>query len=242
MVAQNNVLNFSAGLLQTLATSRAKVDSYIMEQKAEIDRKAAWHQESLAKEQDDIIEATMDLKAVQSKRGLSDEVNEDSPSVGMAQQRESLKDQKEELCAKADLLQATLDKQEEKVKELKELERYHQAKAEEVRDLKRRVEQAKTMTVEDLTRGIINYSYLGLDFQSATNGRLKFAFTQLDAGDWNRPFSFTLSVTDEDLYEVHDCEPRLAASILTKLATEFNENDDLGRFILEMRKAFSTVV
>lgn len=38
-------------------------------------------------------------------------------------------------------------------------------RAREARSLKERVQEAKQTTVDDLTRGIVNYKYLGLDFQ-----------------------------------------------------------------------------
>jgi hypothetical protein len=39
------------------------------------------------------------------------------------------------------------------------------ARAEEARALMERVQEAKRTTVDDLTRGIVNYKYLGLDFE-----------------------------------------------------------------------------
>ena len=41
------------------------------------------------------------------------------------------------------------------------------ARAQDARALKERVGEAKQTTVDDLTRGIINYKYLGLDFEKS---------------------------------------------------------------------------
>jgi hypothetical protein len=41
------------------------------------------------------------------------------------------------------------------------------ARAQEAQALKERVKEAKKTTVDDLTRGIINYKYLGLDFEKS---------------------------------------------------------------------------
>jgi hypothetical protein len=41
------------------------------------------------------------------------------------------------------------------------------ARAQEAQALKERVREAKQTTVDDLTRGIINYKYLGLDFEKS---------------------------------------------------------------------------
>ena len=38
-------------------------------------------------------------------------------------------------------------------------------RAQDARSLKERVQEAKQTTVDDLTRGIVNYKYLGLDFE-----------------------------------------------------------------------------
>ena len=40
-------------------------------------------------------------------------------------------------------------------------------RAQEARDLKNRVKESKQTTIDDLTRGIVNYKHLGLDFQKA---------------------------------------------------------------------------
>lgn len=41
----------------------------------------------------------------------------------------------------------------------------HRLRARDARSLKERVQEAKKTTVDDLTRGIVNYKYLGLDFE-----------------------------------------------------------------------------
>ena len=46
----------------------------------------------------------------------------------------------------------------------------HRSKAEQVREQKARVADAKKTTVDDLTRGLVNYKYLGFDFVKSGNG------------------------------------------------------------------------
>ena len=48
-----------------------------------------------------------------------------------------------------------------------------QDRALETNSLKYNVESSKQATVTDLTRGIINYKYFGLDFEKADDGRLR---------------------------------------------------------------------
>jgi hypothetical protein len=43
----------------------------------------------------------------------------------------------------------------------------------EAQKLKENIESSKQATVNDLTRGIINYKYVGLDFEKAEDGRLR---------------------------------------------------------------------
>lgn len=57
--------------------------------------------------------------------------------------------------------------------ELKLVEKKERARADEASDMKRQVEEAKQTTVDDLTRGIVNYKFLGLDFEKAHDNRLK---------------------------------------------------------------------
>jgi len=44
------------------------------------------------------------------------------------------------------------------------------SRANEAKLLKDRVDEAKKTTVDDLTRGIVNYKYLGLDFNKTGGG------------------------------------------------------------------------
>jgi hypothetical protein len=56
---------------------------------------------------------------------------------------------------------------------LQQEEAKHRERAKEANDRKEKVEAAKQTTVDDLTRGIINYKFLGLDFEKAEDDRLK---------------------------------------------------------------------
>jgi hypothetical protein len=49
----------------------------------------------------------------------------------------------------------------------------HRDRADETSDLKKKIEEAKQTTVDDLTRGVLNYKFLGLDFEKAEDDRLK---------------------------------------------------------------------
>jgi hypothetical protein len=144
----------------------------------------------------------------------------------------------------------------------------HQSRAAHVREMKGKIEESKKTTVEDLTRGIVNYKYLGLDFEKAEGNRLRyvstyvpsvlcaivlflknnlptsrswssFTFTQLDAGEPSRAFSFQLYVTDDDIYQVDNCHPTIPASALSKMVDQLNKTDDLSGFVRKMSKLLS---
>jgi hypothetical protein len=64
---------------------------------------------------------------------------------------------------------------------LQEREAEHQSRAAEAREIKAKVEESKKTTVEDLTRGIVNYKYLGLDFEKAEGNRLRYVSMVIDS-------------------------------------------------------------
>jgi hypothetical protein len=58
--------------------------------------------------------------------------------------------------------------------DLEKEEKTEQARALEVRSKKEFAEESKKTTIEDLTRGIVNYKYLGLDFVKGENQSLRY--------------------------------------------------------------------
>jgi hypothetical protein len=58
------------------------------------------------------------------------------------------------------------------------MERAHQKeRAQKARKTKANIELSKRTTVDDLTQGIVNYKYLGLDFEKAENERLRYVIS-----------------------------------------------------------------
>ncbi|KAI2504272.1 Chromosome segregation protein Spc25 [Fragilaria crotonensis] len=225
---------FTTNLLETLASSRLKLIDYVERKKSEVDKDVEEYHKTLAQEEEQIQAQKETLKAVQSERGLSSE-------EGITQRREQLSVNKTLLEERVRTLQEEARKQELTVEELREEERLCRIKAEEAMDHKARVEESKNTTVDDLTRGIINYKYLGFDFVKAKGNGLRFSFTQLDAGDPKRCFSFVLTANADDVYEVDECRD-LDEDTLDRLVKQLNESDDLSAFMLGMRRAFSATV
>jgi hypothetical protein len=52
----------------------------------------------------------------------------------------------------------------------------HQDRLRQARQLQSTTELARQTTIDDLTHGIVNYKYLGLDFVKARDERLRYVF------------------------------------------------------------------
>jgi hypothetical protein len=65
-------------------------------------------------------------------------------------------------------------------------------------------------------------------------------FTLLDAKDPSRKFSFRMSVDDQDMFVVEDCQPFIQPDTLAQLLQQVNDTDrgqeDFSKLILSMRK------
>ena len=55
-----------------------------------------------------------------------------------------------------------------------EEEAIHRRKAKEIQFQKKEIEEAKSTTIEDLTMGLMNYKYVGLDFIKGEVGSLMY--------------------------------------------------------------------
>jgi len=79
---------------------------------------------------------------------------------------------------------------------------------------------------------------LGLQIQQVPDkGLLRFVFVHLDPCDPPRPFSFTLQLTGQSTYVVHDCAPPVADLPALLGALSHNPNHFFS-FVRGMRKAF----
>ncbi len=94
----------------------------------------------------------------------------------------------------------------------------------------------------DLTQGIRNFSYLGLDLQKAPGNRMKFVFTQIDQKNPSREFFFQFFVDDADKYQMDECIPLIPAPTLQAILTTLNEDNDITRFTVCMRREFVKMV
>lgn len=106
-----------------------------------------------------------------------------------------------------------------------------------------RVEEAKRVTVDDLSLGVLKYKTLGLNFERVADNTLKFSFTHLDPSDSGRKFFFVLNANDdEDLYEIVECEPPLHPRTIFSFVTDLNSSMDISTFVRDMRRGFSDLL
>ena len=287
---QDFSLGFSSSLVETLMVSRSKVDAFIEAQKAIIDSEVSAHNKRVSQEQALIDQQATNLVALRLERGLHDA---DTNTESLVHRKTDLITQQNRLKEQIITLKQKRAMQQKDLKgviplctsftfslprattpsplifstDLKKKEAEHQSRAAEARHMKAKVEESKKTTVEDLTRGIVNYKYLGLDFEKAEGNRLRcvlislfkirvknreswrahssrcsqynnssFTFTQLDAGEPSRPFSFQLNVNEEEVYEVDNCQPGIPSFALTKMTDDLNETDNLSAFVRDMSK------
>jgi len=99
--------------------------------------------------------------------------------------------------------------------------------------------------LNDLTQGIKLYTSLGLDFnKEQVDGKMcmKFKFTQIDAKDPNRQFFFLLYVDDDDIYRLVQTSPQLDPEFTNQHVQTINTDNDIGKFVVNMRRGFCKLV
>ncbi len=90
----------------------------------------------------------------------------------------------------------------------------------------------------DLTLGIRNFLWLGLDLQKAPGNSMRFVFTQVDPKTPAREFSFQMFVDESDTYQLLDCSPALPSTTLAQIMNTLNQDNDITRFTVSMRREF----
>lgn len=67
---------------------------------------------------------------------------------------------------------------------------------------------------------------------------LRFFFKGLDKEDRGRQFTFLLSTTEDDFYQVEGCEPEIPNDKLAALIAELHQTDDLAQFFRRIRSVW----
>lgn len=134
-------------------------------------------------------------------------------------------------------------------------ERTAMAKLQTVREEHDKARAKAERSLDDLTHGIKMYMALGLEFQKCDGECMKFIFTNIDAKDPSRKFYFLMYVDSNDKYQlgkgntkdenvngndldVAPTSPLLDKSVTDKVLHILNKSNDIGTFVVSMRKAF----
>lgn len=96
--------------------------------------------------------------------------------------------------------------------------------------------------INDLTRGVVMYKHLGLDFERADDNKLRLIFTQLDATNPSREYFFSVHIDEADRYRVEECDPTLDTAMVDGLVAELNQANDFAVFVKKMRRAFKATI
>lgn len=235
---------FTSGLLETILSSKAKMERWAEFEKAKADQVAESYRRKLVEEQATIDSQGTCLMAVQMERGLNvndqNSTNNGDHAESIADKKKALEELHAELEREVDNLQTECENREKRVLDVEAEEAKQNTRAQEARALKERVKEAKQTTVDDLTRGIVNYKHLGLDFEKTEGeNEMRFFFSQLDPNDPGRQFSFVLQVDDEDRYEIANCLPSVDAGILSEISDKLNDTDDMSYLARKMRRVFA---
>jgi len=102
--------------------------------------------------------------------------------------------------------------------------------------------------LNDLRYGVKLYAALGLSFDKSSDsdegavGGMTFRFTQISQADPTREFIFKIRVNENDEYELLETEPALAPTLCVMYLDRLNKDNNIGRFVCAMRKAFKALV
>ena len=120
-------------------------------------------------------------------------------------------------------------------------ERAEQAKVAEVLEMNARVRAEREHQLNELAQGVRMYSMLGLEFQKADRNIMRFIFTQIDRNEPSRQFIFQMFVDDSDQYRLVDTSPCLDNAMCQDLISALNADNDIGKFVCNMRKLFVSI-
>ena len=99
-------------------------------------------------------------------------------------------------------------------------------------------------SLDDLTHGVKMYMALGLEFQKTDGECMKFIFSNIDPLYPTKKFYFLMYVDANDQYQLgkggeeSSTFPPLQPSFTQKALHTLNRDNDIGKFVISMRKAF----
>jgi len=229
---------FSNNLKICLHKSRSSLDAFLKIQQEQNEKSRQIQAEIVHSEHLKLESMMLVLKKIQVVRGLYVLSEEQVGDSSITKKRLSLKEKQTEIEKELATLRTENFQINQTTLALSQIAKVEREKAEQTLKSKEDIEDSKKTTINDLTYAILKYKKLGIDFVKGEGSALQCNFTQVDHNDPKRVFSFLLNVSEDDVYEVHNCNPELKATLIMKLVDDLNSSEIYSQFILGMRKAF----
>ena len=232
------------GMAETLSISEditAQLRAEISSLDEDVDRWASMKQMDLAaleaQHEEESTELANTRRLLEKQRDALIERTKDNAEARARHEREV-----ETLSAAIHRLKAETEGLPEKLTALAAAEEAEAARLDELRLSVTDAKELREQEHNDLTRGVLFYKRLGLDFERALNDRLRLTFTKLDPAEPERPFSFCVHVDDDQIYHISGCEPALPMESVAPMLRKLNEVNNFGAFVCGMRRCFEQLV
>merc|ERR1719356_72516 len=232
-------MGFTSNFIDRLDELTVQVDEFVTQNKKKADELVLNIHHLKADEKQNIDSLLRQLKLVQHERGAV--VSSEIDVRGVAEQRNTLESKHLKLEQEVVRLSSKnrLDKSQMEDVLLKETAM--RQKADKTQERKKVAEAARGVTVQELTKGLLNYKFTGLSFaQGGEKSSLDFTFNRLDPADELRKFTFTVSLDETKNYQLSNCNPSLDKIKTRQLVDQLNLDGKEGfsDFTIDMRKLF----
>ncbi|CAH3177544.1 unnamed protein product [Porites lobata] len=102
-------------------------------------------------------------------------------------------------------------------------------------------EQSSSFKIKQFTKGTEFFKErLGLAFKKVDEDNLQFVFKFIDPNDEEKPFVFTVSITNQGTYSVKNCMPEVKE--LDEMVQQLNSTNNFSKFVVSMRRRFKDYV
>ena len=217
----------AAQMERECAETRSAVDSWASTQKENINAVEKAHVTVMKECADAVPALEAEKRAVEARSStVSQQLKEQDKEHAM-------------VLAEVNTVKARADALPAEVQALKQIEA---EQAHELQTAKRELaeaEQKQALDSKELTKGVVFYKKLGLEFVRMGEDRLKLTFTQVDAAQPQRAFSFAVHVNEHDVYQVDSCDPPVEG--VDEMLRELNTNNDFSLFVRRMRAKFKAI-
>jgi len=243
--ATMSISGFTSNFITRLEESHSRLDEFVQTNEKKADSAVADLKKTEADKQQNIDSLLRQLHSLQHERGVvKNNSKQGNATGGVAEQRHKLENKGVELEQEVSLAKGKNRLEEAQLDEVLAEEASVRRKADEVRKRKEDIETARGITVEDLTKGLLNYRFTGLTFEQGKMGALSFKFTKLDREDQLRPFTFILSMDAKNDYQLSDVNPPLDQIRTNPILKGLNADGKNGfnSFMVGMRKLFKETI